>query len=229
MNRFINRIGLTGRRISYLCFLPFVCASVSSQQQSAHSNDFDHLIPVDGIIEPAYEALLAKRLFVGSTDILRIITIPPSASGETGIAIQNRTDGSGNIFVSWTQAKKNLWSAAVDKNRNIVRNPAIDTNRLEVSVPKSVATAIVESIKRVLQRVRPPTKTERVILDGTMIEISISDQKGQTTRGLLDENAHGKNITALRRVVQLLEAYCHAKPAARSELLKELESVSEEF
>jgi hypothetical protein len=210
-----------------MCFVPLFAASLPAEQPSGNSNDFDHLIPVEGILEPAYERLLGKRLFRGSRDMIRIIAMPSSASGESGIAIQDRNDRSEDVFVTWTKAKKNLWSAAVDNNNKIVRDPAIRTTRLEASLPRSAAIAIIEAMKRALQRTRPPTKTERVILDGTLFEISVSaPEKGGTTRGLLNDNAYGKNITALRRMIQLLEAYCHAKPAQRSELVRELETVA---
>lgn len=182
---------------------------------------------MDGIIDPAYERLLVKRLFLGAPDLLRIVAITPSARGESGIAIQERIDGSGNMLLTWAQAKSNLWSAAVDTNRHIVRNPAIGINRLEVRLPRSAALAVIEGMKRALQRTGPPAKTENVIVDGTFFEISVSVQeKGGPTRGLLNDNAYGKDITPLRRLIQVLEAYCHAKPAQRPELLKKLQSAA---
>ena len=227
MNELVTRITLLVRRVSYMCFLSLLVATVSAERRAGSSNDFDHLIPVDSIMDPAYEKLLAMRLFIGSTDMLRIIVVPSSASGEMGIAIrQSRTDGSDDMIVICTQAKKNLWSAAVDTNRNIVRNPAINTNRSEAPLPKSEAIAVIASIKRVLQRTRRPTKTERVIEDATLVEFSVVNEKGGTTRGLLNPNAYGKSATALRRLVQLLEAYCRAKPEERSELLKKLDAVA---
>lgn len=227
MKQFMAQIAILVGSVLCMCFVPLFASSSTAEQRSSNSNDFDHLIPVDDIIEPAYEGLLVKRLFVGSTAMLRIIAITPSARGEAGIAIEDRLDGSGNMFVTWAQAKKNLWSASVNRNNTIVRNPSIGISRLEASLPRSTALAVVESMKRALQRTKPPAKTENVVLDGTFFEIYVSAQeKGATRRGLLNDNAHGKDITALRRVVRLLELYCHAKPAERSELIKELEALA---
>ena len=224
MIELMERITFLVRNVFFLCCVSLFVAPVSAERRPGRSNDFDHLIPVDGIIDPAYERLLVKRLFAGSNDLLRIIAITPSARGEAGIAIQDRMDGSGNMFVTWAQAKKNMWSAAVDTNRNIVRNPAIGISRLEAPLPRAAALAVVESMKRALQRTGPPTKTENVILDGTFFEISVSAQeKGAPRRGLLNDNAYGKDVTALRRLVLLLETYCRARPEQRTELLKKLQ------
>lgn len=228
MIELMARITFLVRSVSYMCFVSLFVAPISAEHRTSSSNDFDHLIPVDGIMDPSYEQLLVKRLFVGSNDLLRIIAITPSARGEAGIAIQDRMDGSGNMFVTWAQAKKNLWSAAVDTNRKIVRNPAIGISRLEAPLPRSAALAVIESMKRALQRTGPPAKTEDVILDGTFFEISVSAQeKGAPRRGLLNDNAYGKDITALRRLVLLLETYCRARPEQRPELVKKLQVVAE--
>jgi hypothetical protein len=227
MNQLLTRINLVVRSVFYLCFVSLFIASASAERRIGNSDGFDHLIPVDGIMDPAYEQLLVKRLFLGAPDLLRIIAITPSARGESGIAIRDAIDGSGNIFVTWTQAKRNLWSATVDTNRKIARSPAIGVNRLEARLPKLTALGVIESMKRVLQRTGPPGKTENVILDGTFFEITVSAQaKGGPTRGLLNDNAYGKDVTALRKLIQLLEVYCHAKHSRHPELLKKLQTTA---
>ena len=213
------------RSFFYFSLASLLVAPVSAEQRTGSSNDFDHLIPVNDIVDPAYERLLVKKLFGNSRDIVRIIAMTSSASGESAMAIREGMDGSGNMLLTWAQAKRNLWSAAVDTDRKIVRDPAIDIARWQVPVPTAVATAIIERMKRSLQRTGPPAKTERVILDGTLYEISMSPKEMRgPTRALLNDTAHGPEITALRRLIQLLEAYCGAKPAERPEILRRLQT-----
>lgn len=220
-------IPIAFRSFFYFCLTSLLVAPVSAERRTGNSNDFDHLIPVNGIVDPAYERLLGKKLFGNSKDMLRIIAMTPSASGESGMAIREGVDGSENMLLTWAQAETNLWSAAVDTHRKIVRNPAIDITRLQVSLPTGVATAIIEKMKRALQRTGPPAKTERVILDGTLYEISVSPpQMRGPTRALLNDIAHGPAITELRRLIQLLEAYCVAKPPQRPETLRKLQTAA---
>lgn len=229
MNERTTLMILLVRLISYAGRAVLV-AGLSLSAAHGNPNDFDHLIPVGDILDPAYERLLSERLFMGSEAVLRITAITPSARGEVGIAIQDRTKGLGDMLVTWAQAEKNLWSAAVDTHRKIVRSPGINVIRLEAPLPRSAGTAVVDGMKRALQRTAPPPETENVTVDGTFFEIALSVKKqGATQRGLLNDNARGKHVAAMRRLIQLLEAYCRAKPAQRNELLSQIDLVAKDI
>jgi hypothetical protein len=199
---------------------------VSAQAQTRPSVDFDHLIPIAGVIEADYEALLEKRFFSNSNDVLRITVITSSASGEKGLSIYPNPNDSQTTMVACAKAEQNLGSAAESKRtRSQVRT--IKIHRVTAPLPTAIATKLVDSVKGALRRVAPPAKTERVILDASYIEVSVIDRKGSVfAKGVLDPIASGRRVDALRRLVELLEVYCEATPERRPKLLLKLADVA---
>lgn len=218
------RIRLVWFYVSAACLL-----SPALANGSVKSNNGDHLVPIDGLLEPAYQTLLSRKLFVTSADFARIVILPSAASkGESAIAIYSSTIKSNKLaLVTWTQAERNLWYAASDNEGILSRDTPVGISRSDANLPKSVARVVSNAVRQMLSRSRPASKANRVILDGTDIEISIDNLVNGPKKGLLTPYAQGKNAMSLRRLCKMLETYCKAKSVNRSPLLLKIQAEAE--
>lgn len=216
------------RHFRLYAFAAIAMACFGGRNGLAASNN-DHLMPVDGILDPAYYALLTRKLFLTPANFGRILDLP-SGGSEIVFAIHSKQLGSSEqVFITCTRPDQELWFAGSDEQFRFTKDPFVHVTRVDVLFPKSAAVAVSEGIKRVLAQRRPPTKGNIVTVDGRAIEFSMEDQKRVGTRGILPPFARGKNGAALRRVTDLLRKYCEAKPAHQADLAKRIESEMNEL
>ena len=210
-----------------LCFIATFANAPVLANERAKSDDSDHLVPIDGLLEPAYQALLSKKLFVTPGNFTRIAILPSAASkGEVAIALYSKptTKSEENVFITCTKAEKNLWYAASNENGVLSKDTSVEIARFDAPFPKSVAMTIVKGVRRMLAQRQPPTKTNKVIVDGTDIEVSIDDGTSRPVQGLLTPYARGNNGSALRRLADMLEIYCENRTVNRERLIKKIEA-----
>ncbi len=217
--------------ILYFCLIAAFATSSVLAGEHEKSGLYDHLVPIDGLLEPAYQTLLSQKLFVTPANFTRIAILPSAASkGEVAVAIySDPSKAEENAFITCTRAEKNLWYAASDENGVLSRDIPFQIARFDAPFPKAVATAVSKGVRRMLSQSQPEPQTNKVLVDGTDIEFSIDDPASGPVRGLLTPYARGNNGTALRRLTEMLEAYCEATPVNRKRLVKKIEAKAKQL
>jgi hypothetical protein len=207
-------------------------ASSAVARERASSEYNDHLVPLDGIVEPSYQTLLSQKLFVTRGDLVRIVILPSAASkGEVAIAIySNSKTGADSVTVTCTKAKRNLWYAASDQNRGLSKNTSsIEIERSDAVFPNALAATVVKGATRMLNQCKPLDKTSDTFVDGTDIEVLIDSSPNKRVRGLLTPHARGRNGSALRELTEMLERYCKATSEDKKQLLRKIEGKANEL
>lgn len=207
----------------YFCIFAGLSNSLTAYSR-ANQDENDHLMPIEGYLEPAYQTLLSHKLFLTPANYARIVILPSGTEGESAIAIYSKPRVADEVFITRTKAERNLWQAAWQLNTNLAKVPAVNITRLDRPFPKHVAAIVSESIRQVIAKRRPLTKTNRIIVDGTDIEFSIQSRDREAFTGLLTPDAKGKNGNALRRLTELLEQYCGAKLSDRENLTNKIQA-----
>lgn len=208
--------------VSYL--LAGICSAAFANDRRPRTDD-DHLIPIGGRIELAYERLLNQRLFVTPANYARILNLAsPASVGEFAISIYSKRKNADEVWITTTRAERNLWYAEFGKDPDFPKKPAVKVARCDALFPQSIAVAVSEAIERMLRQSRPFSKSGRIIVDATDVEYSVENQEGKRIRALLTPDSHGKRSDALRRLTQLLEEYCEGSPAGQAALEKKIEA-----
>ena len=183
----------------------------------------DYLIPPHGIIQSDYYALLRRKLFISPSDFLRIVDLP-SGANEAVVAIYTvRSSGEDDVRITYTTPHKLLWEAGADSQNRFVKDPRVSITRIDAPFPRSLALTVSAAIRRLVRERRPPLKTERVIVDGRLVEFSVLEGD-QTIRALLTPYMEGPKGTSLNNLVDLLRRYC----VARSERPRTAEAIARE-
>ena len=204
--------------------LMVICNVALAKDRRPHTDD-DHMIPVNGRIEVAYEKLLNRRLFVTRANYARIVTLAsPASVGELAIAIYSKRNNENEAWITITRAERNLWAAEFGEDPSFPKVPAVKVTRRDASFPTSTATAVSTAIGRMLDQSRPLSKNGRIIVDATDIEFSLEKQQGRRVRALLTPDAQGPQTSALRRLTRLIEEYCEAPPAMQPNIAKQIET-----
>jgi hypothetical protein len=195
-------------------------AAASKEVQSAD----DHLIPLEGWLEPAYKEVLTRNLFVTPANYARIVKFPPLPSlGEISVAIYSAANDSEAIFLTLTRGERNFWSAEFGSDPTFPKG--VKVARCDVRFPKSVAESVQAAFKRQLDKSRPLRNPDNtIILDANIIEFSIDEPQRGRVAAYLSPYAIGKTGKALRKFSQLLIDYCDAGPTKRAALAKRIEA-----
>src|SRR5437763_10706889 len=108
MNFKIKRMNKTIQILAFSYLLVGICNAALARDRRSLADD-DHLIPINGRIELAYEKLLNRRLFVTSANYARIVTLAsPASVGEAAIAIYSKGHNADEVFITSTRAERNL-------------------------------------------------------------------------------------------------------------------------
>ncbi len=184
-----------------------VCGSEARNPSIAES---DFLIPVDGIIQSDYYALLRRKLFVTPSEFLRVVDLSAGAN-EAVVAIYTvRARGQEGVRITYTSPGKLLWDVGADSQNHFVKDPRVSIKRIDAPFPRPLALAVSAALRHLLQERRPPLKTEQVIVDGPLIEFSLPEGD-QTIRGLLSPYMSDKKGKSLLSLTDLLQRYCLAR------------------
>jgi len=184
-----------------------VCSSYAREPSIAET---DYLIPVDDMIQSDYYALLRRKLFVTPAHFARVVDL---SSGDNEVVLAIYRAGSNRAQITYTRPDKLLWEVGGDSQSRFVKDPSVSVRRIDVPFPQSLALSVVAALEHLLAECRPPMKTERVIVDGRMVEFTVASG-GHIARGLLDNYARGPKGQGLNRLTDLLERYCQ-RPAAQ--------------
>src|SRR5438105_11353243 len=181
-------------KLFYLCGI-VTCATASALAAARAGSEYnDHLVPIDGIIEPAYQTLLSQRLFITPANFVRVVILPSAASkGEVAISIYSEpTKGEDNVFITCTRATKNLWYAASYQSGVPSNTSSVEITRFDASVSKTAATSIIRGVRRMLDQCKPLDKTNNTFVDETDIEVLLQSSPNRFAQGLLTSNARGR-------------------------------------
>jgi hypothetical protein len=212
--------------------LPFVLMFVLSgvfarDARPASIAESDHLVPVGDIIQADYYALLQRKLFVSPADFARIVDLPPGGN-EVVVAIYTvQSDGHENVRITHTRCNKVLWDVGSDGQGHFVKDPSVSVKRIDAPFPKQLAVAVSQAVKRALQERRPrppPRDTDTVIVDGSLVEFSVSSSPRQTTRGVLTPDARGTRAHRLHHLKDLLQRYCQRPATERPAIALQIAS-----
>jgi hypothetical protein len=207
--------------LSYL--LLCACNAAWSDDRRPGSAD-DHLIPMNGRIDAPYEKLLNRKLFITPANYTRIVVLSsPASIGELAVSIYSKGNNADEVGITITRAERNLWAAEFGGDPSFPKVPAVNVARCDALLPKMTATVVSGAIKRMVDGSRPLSRSGRIILDATDIVFSVEDREGKRAEAVLTPDSHGKKSTALRQLVQLLQSYCQAKPAAKPSLSKKID------
>jgi hypothetical protein len=195
--------------------------------RSASVAESDHLIPVGEIIAADYYALVQRKLFVSPADFGRVLDLPPGGN-EVVVAIYTvRSRGEENVRITHTRCDKVLWEVGSDSQGHFVKDPSVSVKRIDAPFPKQLALTVSRALERALaeRRPRPPPRaTDRVIVDGRLVEFSVPAGERHTTRGLLTPDARGKKAKRLHHLTDLLERYCQAPATERTAIGQQIAS-----
>jgi hypothetical protein len=204
-------------------FAFFAFLGTISTTAPAESNVDDHLIPIEGWLEPGYKELLTRKLFVTPANYARVVEFPTLPSlGEVSLAIYSKASDPDGTFITRTKGERNLWSAEFGSDPSFPKG--VRVVRCDARFPKSTAVALQGAVKRMLDQSRPlENRDNAIILDANIIEFSIEDPQRGRVGAFLSPYAIGKIGAALRRITQLLAGYCDSTPPKRAALAKRIE------
>lgn len=204
-----------------LCFLGVT--AVAAEPDSKLNVD-DHLIPIEGWLDPAYKELLTRRLFLTPANYARLVEFPSLPSlGEISVAIHSEPGDPGEVFITRTRGERNLWSAEFASEPSASKEVKI--SRCDAPFPKSTAMAVRKAVRQALEKVSPlENPNNAIIVDATVVEFSIEEPQRGRTAAFLSPYAIGRTGAALRKITELLTRYCDTKPTERPELVKQIEN-----
>jgi hypothetical protein len=198
-----------------LVFSVPVCRSYAREPSIAET---DYLVPVDEMIQSDYYALLRRKLFVTPAHFVRIVDL---SAGDNEVVLAIYRVGSDHAHITYTRPAKLLWEVGGDSQSRFVKDPSVSVSRLDAPFPKALALSVVAALDHLLAECRAPMKTERVILDGRMVEFTV-ESGGHVARGLLDNYARGPKGQGLNRLTDLLELYCQRPASERPSIARRI-------
>lgn len=205
-----------------MSFLALTTDTASAKPKEAQPNA-DHLVPIGESILPGYAKLLDRKLYVSSTDRIRIVVLPSVASiGETAVSFDLDRKDSNKAVLICTHAEANLWAEAFHLDVNLRHEPNVRVHRTDVSFPKSLALGLSEILQDMIRQSHEPQSTDRIILHGTHI-LFFARGSGQAQWARLAPESAGKNSDALRTIAELLVKYCKNPPADRASLAAQIQ------
>jgi hypothetical protein len=220
-------MNILGFRSWYRLLLSICIVSSCLLLAATHSlsrQNIDYLVPVNETVDAAYEKLLNHKLYQTPANYVRIVVLPSAALiGERAFSLHSKTENPELITLTYTQADKNIWSAAFAMDVNLAREPRVKIRRRDVGFPKTLAVLLTERIGEMVRKSREPGATDRIVIDGTSIIFLVAGQKGATVRAKLAPESEGRNSRALRGIKDLLREYCEASVADRSALARKIE------
>jgi hypothetical protein len=195
----------------------------------------DHLVPPyedrDWGLR-GYASFVQKHLFLTPATYGRILVHPsPASIGEYSLSIYPSREP-GLVHVTLVRASRNVWSYLSDKRHGVAVPPIHEPwevaplrfHRSDATLPMSAGAALRAVFAIMLHdtRGRYPGYSGGVIVDGYDIEFSLSG-RDMTMRGVITANVSGKNVSELRKLVDLLESYCQAQSARQASLVGDIE------
>lgn len=214
------RHSLSGNRLLQLA----VMLSLTMGPLQVIADDrLDHLVPNNGIIEPSYEKLLHRKLYLTSADYIRITVLPSTGSlGETAYSLHSARSGANQATLTYTHAQYNLWAEASDSNGTLTKEPRAKVRRMDVPFPKSLAIAISQAISQLIEERRDWTGTGPILVDATDF-LFANESGGRQQQAVLMAGSTGRIPKTLIRLLEALDRYCKADDRNRSGLLPEIE------
>jgi hypothetical protein len=208
-----------------------VCFIAVSSLASAE----DHLVPPYKDSDwglRGYALFLQKHLFLTPATYGRVLVHPsPASIGEYSLSIYP-TREPGLVHVSLVRASRNVWSYLTDKKDGVTVPPVHEPwevaplrfHRSDATLPMSAGAALRAAFAAMLHgtRGRYPGYSGGVYVDGYDIEFSLTEGSA-TLRGVITPNVTGKNVSELRKLVDLLESYCQAQSGRRASLAGDIE------
>lgn len=204
------------RALACFALLGIMSAVTAASKQEAKSSVDDHLIPIEGWLDPAYKELLTRELFVTPANYARIVEFPPLPSlGEISVAIYSKANVLDRAFITRTKGERNLWSAEFGSDPSFPRG--VKVVRTDAGFPKSTAVTLQRAFKRMIDQSHPlENPTNSIVLDAKIVEFSLEDLQGGRVGAFLSPYAVGKTGAALRRITRLLVDYCDSGPEKRA-------------
>lgn len=230
MNWIALRLRVLVAWLPHLCLFSGFVSSSSALARDTGSDNIDHLVPIDGIVEPAYLKLLSRKLYLTPTNFVRVTVLPSAAStGETALSFYSKPGSGEDVVLTCTRAERNLWAAASNIDPTLGREPAVSVQRLAVPFSRTLARSMSEVIKQMIYQSRDATGTDRIIIDGTDILFSVEDHGGRILRARLAPESEGKKSAILHRITELLRDYCESIPVDRSALTRSIKTEVEDL
>jgi hypothetical protein len=187
------------------------------------ATNIDHLVPVDALVESGYRNLLERKLYQTDANYVRVVVLPSSASvGELALSLYAKDGRQQEVFLTSTQAERNLWYAASDLDVGLAIEPPVTIRRVDVPFPRGLAAMVSGTIREMVRQSHQPSSSDRIKIHGTDILFFVPDPTGIRIEARLAPESHGRLTAAIRRLVDLLEAYCTGPPAERPVLRKRL-------
>ncbi len=195
----------------------------------------DHLVPPyedrDSGVR-GYASFLERHLFLTPATYGRVLVqLSPASFGEYSLSVYPNPQA-GVVRVTLVRASRNVWSYLSDKKHGhavpAVHEPwevaPLRFHRSDATLSMSAGAALRAAFAAMLQdtRGRYPGYSGGVIVDGYDIEFSLAE-RGMMMRGVITANVSGKNVSELRKLVDLLERYCQAQSARQASLAGEIE------
>jgi hypothetical protein len=214
---------------SIVLFIVVISAALPLRATGSVSdrNRNDYLVPSDAFIEPAYRKLLDRKLFGTRANYARITVFPSTVSrGEFTFAIHSISQ---SAALTRTAAASDLWHAASDANGVIAPDVEVKVTRVEKPFPHGTALLVSTAIERMLAKIKPTLNTGRIIVDGTLVVVSVEGGAEPSVEGALRPDANGRRSRALRRLADLLDAYCDAKKSGRPQLIRKIDATARQM
>jgi hypothetical protein len=206
----------------YLSLLGFAALGVSTHPVGA-TDKLDLLVPINGIIKPAFLGLLRRNLYLTPAEYTRIVILPSTGSlGETVYSLRSDKENGNGAILTRTHAQTNLWAEASDANGRLTIEPQAKILRSDISVPKSLAISISSTIGKMIEARRDWTGTGPIIVDGTDFLFTI-ERAGRQHQAVLMAGSTGKRAKTLIRLLEALDRYCKANSRDRSRFLSAVE------
>lgn len=211
-------------RLSRFVFGASILLALCSMHAKPSRSNVDHLVPVGQMVYVPYQLLLARNLYLTPANYVRVVFVPSSGAGpETAISLYSNLENTEEAILTWTQGDREVWAAASDLDPTLSRDPKVKINRVDLPFPKMLAISLSKAIQAMIEHSREATSSDRVTLHGTHILFMIDDFKGRTIQARLSPESRGRRTSALRKVTQVLMAYCKSKPEERPKLRKKIQ------
>jgi hypothetical protein len=205
------------------------CCGFSPPSALLARENVDHLVPVDGVIDPAYQRLLSRELYLTPANCMRIVLLPSAASiGETALSFNSTPRGTmEQMVLTCTTAQRNLWSAASEIDSTLRGNPAVRVRRLDVRFPNELSKSISQALKQMIAQSRQPRGSDQIVIDGTDVLFTIENKSGPAMQARLAPESEGKKSKLLRTLVDLLREYCRSNRVEQEALTTRIEAAAQ--
>lgn len=214
-----------GYRLLISAFAGTVAAVGFAADPQFDSENVDHLVPIGGTIDAAYDKLLSRELYRTPANYVRVVVLPSAGSvGETAFSLHSDRSNPEEATLTCTRAQQNLWSAAFHLDETLAREPTVKVQRSDIPFPKALATSLSEIVGKLIRKSRQPTDTDRLIIHGTDILFSTVDEHGRIIWARLAPESAGQTSSALRNLAGLLDNFCQSDPADRASLAERMQT-----